>query len=151
MQRERRWFVSARPLSVLRVPVAPLPLLVLFALLTVACGGPPEFVFSLPTTEGDVVSFVATTSDPDVLATAREELDRADADRGLYILGPLAEGDGGHNPGWSWHFVPDAWELTDTSMDLCDADPQFIEDTLQDWIKKIGRYCPKRARLVAER
>ena len=34
---------------------------------------------------------------------------------------------------------------------LCDADPQFIEDTLQDWLKKIGRYCPKGARLVAER
>jgi hypothetical protein len=36
-------------------------------------------------------------------------------------------------------------------MDLCDADPQFVEDALQDWIKKIGRYCPKGARLVAEK
>ena len=148
MQRERRGVVSA---GAVRVRLVLAPLVVLVLLLSAACGGPPEFVFSLPTTEGDVVSFVATTSDPDVLAAVREELDRANADRSFYILGPLAEGDGGHNPGWGWHFVPDAWELTDTSMDLCDADPQFIEDTLQDWIKKIGRYCPKGARLVAER
>ena len=63
------------------------------------------------------------TSDPDVLAAARAELNRPEGDRSLYILGPLAEGDGGHNVGWDWHFVPGGWELTDTSMDLCDADP----------------------------
>ena len=122
----------------------------LSVLFIVGCGGPPEFVFTLPTSDG-VVSFVATTSDPDVLTAAREELDRPESDRSLYILGPLAEGDGGHNGGWGWHFVPGGWELTDTSMDLCDADPQFVEDALQDWIQKIGRYCPKGARLTAER
>lgn len=122
-----------------------------FTMVTIGCGGPPEFVFTLPTPDGAVVSFVATTTDPGVLAAAREELNRPEGDRRLYILGPLAEGDGGHNPGWNWHFVPGGWELTDTSMDLCDADPQFIEDALQDWIKKISRYCPKGARLVAER
>ena len=150
MQRARCQ-VSAGPASFSVVRVTPLAVVLLLLLLSAACGGPPEFVFSLPTTEGDVVSFVATTSDPDVLATVRAELDRPEGSRSLYILGPLAVGDGGHNTGWSWHFVPDAWEMTDTSMDLCDADPQFIEDTLQDWVKKIGRYCPKAARLVAER
>ena len=123
----------------------------LSVLFTTACGGPPEFVFTMPTLDGAVVSFVATTSDPEVLAAAREELSRPLSDRLLYILGPIAEGDGGHNADWDWHFVPGEWDLTDTSMDLCDADPQFIEDALQDWIRKIGRYCPKGARLVAER
>ena len=123
----------------------------LSVLFTTACGGPPEFVFTMPTLDGAVVSFVATTSDPEVLAAAREELSRPLSDRFLYILGPIAEGDGGHNADWDWHFVPGEWDLTDTSMDLCDADPQFIEDALQDWIRKIGRYCPKGARLVAER
>ena len=123
----------------------------MFSLFTIGCGGSPEFVFTLPTLDGAVVSFVATTTDPDVLAAAREELNRPEGDRRLYILGPLAESGGGHNSGWNWHFVPGEWELTDTSMDLCDADPQFIEDALQDWIEKISRYCPKGARLVAER
>ena len=123
----------------------------LSVLFAAGCGGPAEFAFTLPMPDGPVVSFVATTDDPDVLAAAREELNRPEGDRRLYILGPIAEGDGGHNDGWNWHFVPDAWQLTDTSMDLCDADPQFVEDTLQDWIKKIGRYCPKGARLAAER
>jgi hypothetical protein len=123
----------------------------LSVLFAVGCGGSPEFVFNLPTPSGSVVSFIATTTDPEVLTAAREELDRPESDRSLYILGRLAEGNGGHNVGWNWHFIPGGWELTDTSMDLCDADPQFVEDTLQDWIQKIGRYCPKGARLTAER
>ena len=123
----------------------------LSVLFTTACGGPPEFVFTVPMPDGTVASFVASTSNPGVLAAAREELSRPEGDRRLYILGPIAEGDGGYDIDWDWHFVPGEWQLTDTSMDLCDADPQFIEDALQDWIKKIGRYCPKEARLVAER
>ena len=120
-------------------------------LLTTACGGPPEFIFTLPTTDGEVVSFVAVTSDPDILIAARQELAQSKDERHLYILGPGAEGDGGHNTGWNWHFVPDAWELTDTSMDLCDADPAFVDVTIVDWTRKIGRYCPKDSRLLEER
>ena len=120
-------------------------------LLTTACGGPPEFIFTLPTTDGEVVSFVAVTSDPDILIAARQELAQSKDERHLYILGPVAEGDGGHNTGWNWHFVPDAWELTDTSMDLCDADPAFGDVTIVDWTRKIGRYCPKDSRLLEER
>ena len=120
-------------------------------LLTTACGGPPEFIFTLPTTDGEVVSFVAVTSDPDILIAARQELAQSKDERHLYILGPVAEGDGGHNTGWNWHFVPDAWELTDTSMDLCDADPPFVDVTIVDWTRKIGRYCPKDSRLLEER
>ena len=119
-------------------------------LLTTACGGPPEFIFTLPTTDGEIVSFVAVTSDPDILIAARQELAQSKDERHLYILGPVAEGDGGHNTGWNWHFVPDAWELTDTSMDLCDADPAFVEVTIVDWTRKIGRYCPIDSRLLEE-
>ena len=46
----------------------------LIVLFTVACGGPREFVFTLPMADGVAVSFVAMTSDPDVLAAARAEL-----------------------------------------------------------------------------
>ena len=120
-------------------------------LLTTACGGPSEFIFTLPTTDGEIVSFVAVTSDPDVIIAARQELSQTQDERHLYILGPVAEGDGGHNTGWNWHFVPDAWELTETSMDLCDADPAFVEVTIVDWARKIGRYCPKSSRLLDER
>ena len=120
-------------------------------LLTTACGGPPEFIFTLPTTDGEIVSFVAVTSDPDILIAARQELAQSKDERHLYILGPVAEGAGGHTTGWNWHFVPDAWELTDTSMDLCDADPAFVDVTIVDWTRKIGRYCPKDSRLLEER
>ena len=49
----------------------------LSVLFAAGCGGSPEFVFSLSTPSGSVVSFIATTTDPEVLTAAREELDRS--------------------------------------------------------------------------
>jgi hypothetical protein len=121
------------------------------AMFVPGCGGPSQFVFTMTTDQGQVESFVAVTSDADVIARAREELKRPAYERHLYILGRVAEGDGDHNDDWGWHFVAGEWELTDTSMDLCDGDPQFVEDAIRDWVQKIGRYCPKGARLVEER
>ena len=121
------------------------------AMLVTGCGGPSQFVFTMATDQGQVESFVAVTSDADVIATAREELKRPESERHLYILGPVAEGGGDHNVDWGWHFVASEWELTDTSIDLCDGEPQFVEDAIRDWVAKIGRYCPKGARLAEER
>ena len=121
------------------------------AMLVTGCGGPSQFVFTMTTDQRQVESFVAVTSDADVIARAREELKRPAYERHLYILGPVAEGDGDHNDEWGWHFVAGEWELTDTSMDLCDGEPQFVEDAIRDWVAKIGRYCPKGARLAEER
>ena len=116
------------------------------------CGdGSSHFVFRHTGSLGEIGSFVASTTNPDVIAMAREELGRPAAERTLYIQGPVAEGDGGLNKGWSWHFVPSEWELVDESLEICDADPEFIDATLQDWVEKIGRYCPRSARLDEER
>ena len=121
------------------------------AVLVTGCGGTPQFVFTVTNDQGHVESFVAITSDAEVIARAREELKRPTHERHLYILGPVAEGDGGHNDDWGWHFVASEWELTDTSIDVCDGEPQFVEDAIRDWVEKIGRYCPKGARLAEER
>ncbi len=117
-----------------------------------SCGdGSSHFVFRHTGSLGDVRSFVASTTDPDVIALAREELTRSADERTLYIQGRVAEGDGGLNEGWDWHFVPNEWELVDESVEICDADPEFIDATLLDWVEKIGRYCPRAARLDEER
>ena len=121
------------------------------AMLGAGCSGPSQFVFTMTTDQGQMESFVAVTSDADVISRARQELKRPAYERHLYILGPVAEGDGDHNGEWGWHFVASEWDLTDTSIDLCDGDPQFVEDAIRDWVAKIGRYCPKGARLVEER
>ncbi len=124
----------------------------LTAVASVSCGErSSHFVFRHTGSLGDVRSFVASTTNPDVIALAREELTRSADERTLYIQGRVAEGDGGLNEGWDWHFVPNEWELVDESVEICDADPEFIDATLLDWVEKIGRYCPRAARLDEER
>ena len=120
-------------------------------LTSVGCGdGSAQFTFRQTGGLGQVRSFVAVTSAPEVIAIAREELARPMSARSLFIQGPVTEGDGGFNDGWDWHFVPDKWALVRESPDICDADPEFIDSTLQDWVQKIGYYCPRTARLKEE-
>ena len=124
----------------------------LLALAAVGCGdGSTHFEFRHTGSLGEVRSFVASTTDPEVIAMAREELDLPATERSLFIYGPVAKGDGGVNDPWGWHFVPDRWELVDQGLEICDAEPDFLDVTLQDWLKKIGRYCPWSARLAEER
>lgn len=116
------------------------------------CGdGSVQYVFRHTGSDGQVRSFVAATSDPVVIDQAREELARPAQERSLYIQGPVAEGDGDLNEGWDWHFVPNAWRLVSESLEICDGDPGFIDLTLQDWVEKIGHYCPRTARIAEER
>ncbi len=122
------------------------------ALIPMGCGdGSSHFEFRHTGSLGEVRSFVASTTDPEIIATAREELALPRRERSLFIYGPVAKGDGGVNQGWGWHFVPSRWELVHESLEICDADPDFLEVTIQDWLKKIGRYCPWSARLAEER
>ena len=126
--------------------------LVVATVTTSACGdGSSDFVFRHTGSLGEIRSFVASTTDPEVIAIAREELARRVEERTLYIQGPVAEGDGGLNEEGGWHFVPNEWKLVTESLEICDGDPDFIDATLRDWVEKIGRYCPRLARLEEER
>ena len=115
-----------------------------------ACTGesPPEprtFLF-VHTATGAL--FRAQTSLPAVIAQAEAELDRPFPERRLFPIGPIARGDGGHNVPWSWHFVPDQWELTEVSIEVCDGTPEFVEANVAYFVDTVGRYCPWGARLV---
>ena len=45
------------------------------------------------------------------------------------------------NDGWSWYFDPEDWAMADLSIELCDGDPQFVEENLDEYVRT-GRYCP---------
>ena len=99
---------------------------------------------------GPSEQFVAESRDPAVIARARAQLALPAEERTLFASGQLALGDGGHNTGWSWHLVPDEWELTETAIELCDSLPSMLETDLDDWLARVGRLCPWDSYVAAE-
>ncbi|MEW6440674.1 MAG: hypothetical protein AB1640_07010 [bacterium] len=123
-----------------------------FAFALAACGdsdeaGTPsapdslvQFAFGLHGQPLGSSRFVAATGDAMVLEKARGELALPAFQRRLHIHGPLASGDGDHNQGWSWHFVPGEWDLVELSIELCDGTPRYVEDHLDEWVGQT--FCP---------
>ncbi len=95
-------------------------------------------------------SIVAKTSDPDVIQKVEEELARPFNERNLHINGDIESGNGDHNNNWSWHFVPDEWDLVEISAEVCDGRPQFVEDELDYWLEDVGYFCPWSSRVAGE-
>jgi len=95
-------------------------------------------------------SLYAITSDPGVITRARAELARPVDQRRLFINGKIGRGDGGHNSGWSWHFNSGEWDLVENSIELCDGTAAMVENKLDYWIDKVGRFCPWGSRVVEE-
>lgn len=67
------------------------------------------------------------------------------------VHGRILGGDGGHNTGWSWHFVPNEWDLAEISIEVYDGRPSYLEQNLEQWLRDVGRYCPWSSRIVRER
>ena len=98
----------------------------------------------------DDFNFAAKTSDPDVIADVEAQLDMPVDQRSRFINGPIEEGNGGHNFDWDWHFVPGAWSLTDLAIEVCDGNPQLVEDDLNYWLNTVERFCPWGSYVVRE-
>ncbi|MEJ2709483.1 MAG: hypothetical protein P8074_17870 [Anaerolineales bacterium] len=64
---------------------------------------------------------------------------------GKLLSGP---GQGDHNAPWRWHLDPQDIKMTVTSEKDCDVAPTTIEEDLDEYIKKVGRYCPSGAELL---
>lgn len=87
-------------------------------------------------------SFVAKTSDPAVVAKVEDQLALPLSERNLHIHGDIVRGNDGYNNNWSWHFVPDAWDMVEISTEVCDGRPQMVEDDLDYWVDQVGYFCP---------
>ncbi len=129
------------------------------AMICVACpensddiGRPPVFALFQFTMLADATgaqNFIARTNDPQVIADAHAQLELPIAQRTLFIIGPVAGGDGGDNTGWDRHFVPNEWNLTEAAIELCDGNPVLVNQAVDYWIG-IGLFCPWGARVIAQ-
>lgn len=108
------------------------------------------FAFAVRGLPADEGRFVAVTSDPAVLRVVDAQLALPADDRFLHVHGPVAEGDGGHNAPWHWHFVPGEWALVEASIELCDGTPAMVEEDPAAWMEKAGTFCPWGSYVVGE-
>lgn len=88
-------------------------------------------------------TFYAWTNKAEVIAAVEAQLALPFEQRGQHINGRIAriEGDCDINKEWSWYFLSDDWVMADASIELCDGNPQYVEDHLEDYLY-IDRYCP---------
>lgn len=97
-------------------------------------------------------TFVAWTSDSAVIAQIEAQLSLPVVGRDQHINGKIdriPEHCGELNGRWSWYFVPNEWALADLSIEVCDGEPQYVEEHLQDYLD-IERYCPWSAYVARE-
>ena len=92
---------------------------------------------------GSDYTFRAWTTDTAVIARVEAQLALPENDRTMHINGEILEQaeSCNLNPGWSWYFKPDGWDLAEISIELCDGNPQYVEENLEDYLH-INRYCP---------
>lgn len=89
-------------------------------------------------------TYLAWTSNPTVIQLVEAQLALPQSQRNQHINGKILRlpEDCNLNEQWSWYFAPDDWSLVDQSIELCDGNPQFVEDNLAEYVDNIGRYCP---------
>jgi hypothetical protein len=91
-------------------------------------------------------TFIAAATNPVLIDTVLANLARPINQR-KFISGPIDYGDGGHNHNathwFSWHFVPDQWNLVEMAAEVCDGCPySAVDSDVTYWVANIGQFCP---------
>lgn len=97
----------------------------------------------------DAPTYRASTSDTGLIDKVRAELQLPLQSRSLHINGAIAANADDNAP-WKWAFVPDRWSLAQLSIEVCDAQPSYVNDNLDEWLKSVGSYCPWSSRVSRE-
>lgn len=128
---------------------------VLLLLILISCStdsgdeGDRYYEFTHQDEEIDYI-FTVKTSDPEVIDRVEEQLKMPFEQRNLHINGTIARGSKDYNPNWSWHFVPNEWDLVEISVEVCDGRPRMVEEDLDYWVGQVGYFCPWSARVLRE-
>lgn len=99
----------------------------------------------------DEDSYYAWTNKQEVINQVEAQLSLPFNERNQHINGKIAriEGDCQLNNDWSWYFTADDWVMADLSIELCDGNPNYVEENLDEYIR-IGGYCPWGAKVLRE-
>jgi len=53
-----------------------------------------------------------------------------------------------HNAPYHWHLDPQDIAMAEVAIELCDALPSYVEENVDEFVERVGRYCPWAATLV---
>ena len=102
----------------------------------------------LATFEASDERFQAWVTDPRTmwdLQQLRRGDTTANIPNGRVLRGP---GLAGHNAPWSWHLDPEDVSMADMTIEVCDAEPSYVEANVDEFVDNVGRYCAWDAALV---
>src|SRR5581483_8508664 len=69
----------------------------------------------------------------------------ANIPNGKILRGP---GQANYNAPYSWHLDPQDIEMADMTTEVCDAEPSYVEQNVDEFVNVVGRYCPWTAQLI---
>ncbi len=85
--------------------------------------------------------FLASTTDAQVIAKARQQLQLPESSRQLHINGRIDRAKKKANLNWSWKHIDSGWDVVEVSIEVCDGRPSFVESDLVTWLA-LGQFCP---------
>jgi hypothetical protein len=103
---------------------------------------------ALATFEVEGERFRAWTTNPKTIHDLHElqqGTSTANIPNGRILRGP---GQAKHNAPYHWHLDPQDITMAEVAIELCDALPSYVEENVDEFVERVGRYCPWAARLV---
>jgi hypothetical protein len=116
-----------------------------------AVPSPERARFRLGFTASDA-SFVIELADPERITAARAELAKPREER-MGVMGQIVKRPASYNPGWSYHLDPATIALFDMAVEVCDGNPQYIEEHLDEVCGALlprCSWCPWSSFIAAE-
>ena len=103
---------------------------------------------ALASFEVDGERFRVWTTNPQTihdLHEVRRGTSTANIPNGRILRGP---GQARHNAPYHWHLDPQDIAMTEAAIELCDGLPWYVEENVDEFVERVGRYCPWAAELV---
>jgi hypothetical protein len=102
----------------------------------------------LATFEVEGERFRVWTTNPQTIHDLYELLQgtsTANIANGRILRGP---GQARHNAPYHWHLDPQDIAMAEVAIELCDGLPSYVEENVEEFVDRVGRYCPWAAELV---
>jgi hypothetical protein len=102
----------------------------------------------LATFEVEGERFRVWTTNPQTIHDLRDlqqGTSTANIPNGRILRGP---GRARHNAPYHWHLDPQDIDMAEVAIELCDGLPSYVEENVDEFVERVGRYCPWTAKLV---
>jgi uncharacterized protein (TIGR03437 family) len=114
--------------------------------------GSPAYFLVHDTDDGRDLTFVIQVTAPASIQQARDQLLLPQSERS-HVTGTVVKAPSFYNAPWGYHLDPASIGFFDTSVEVCDANPQYVQDHLSEVggaLLPENRWCPWNSTLTAE-